>query len=85
MSGAQGEAGRRGSLAGDAFIVAVLCLIAIPLLLLTAPLPWLSLALGAVLAVTARRWPVAAGPVPRIVTALIAVVALLAAALAFLA
>ncbi len=75
---------RRPSVAGDAFVVAVLVLVALPVLLLTAAVPWLGLVLAGGLLLAAWRWPVAAGPIPRIVTGLLGAVALLAGVLALL-
>ena len=63
----------------DAFVAVVLCLVLVPALLLTTYAPLLAPAVGVALAYIAIRWPISAGVVPRIVSGLVAIVALLAA------
>jgi hypothetical protein len=72
-----------GQTLSDAFVVLVLCLVLVPALLLTTYAPVIALAVGAGMAYIAIRWPISAGPVPRIVSGLVAIVALLAAFIGF--
>jgi hypothetical protein len=77
------SAGGDGRTLADAFVVLVLCLVLVPALLITTSVPLVPLVLGAGLAYLAIRWPVSAGVVPRIVSGLVALVALLAAFIGF--
>jgi hypothetical protein len=73
------------SLGGDAFVVVVECLVLMPVLLLSASIPFVPLGLGIGLTLLTAWWPVDAGNVPRIVTGLMALLAFLAAVVGLLA
>lgn len=69
----------------DALVVVVLVLVLLPAVLVASAAPVVAAVVAVGLGVLALRWPVDAGPVPRIVTGLVAVVALIAAVLGLLA
>lgn len=68
----------------DGFVTLAFCLLLVPAVLVASSIPLIPLVLGAALGLIAWRWPITAGTIPRLVTAAVALVSILAAALGFL-